>query len=179
MLLCQVLLAFFSSNSSDFHKCRYIQMSKHLSGYIHPHVLGSLLSDFVSRGSLRSVWRHLGHENKQLKSAQCQCTVSVVNGEAHFYGLAFGCYFRQISRHWCRLWLDHRLAPSGVEWCNYANKSPHSISSHHVYSKRLSMMFTVCLITSGIYSTRIIPADINTGPFIVTPLYVENIYMHM
>ena len=33
-------------------------------------VLGILLSDFVSRGSECSLWRHHCHENKQLKSAQ-------------------------------------------------------------------------------------------------------------
>ena len=43
-------------------------------------VLGILLSDFVSRGSEGSLWRHPGHENKQLKSAQCQSKVSVVSG---------------------------------------------------------------------------------------------------
>ena len=43
-------------------------------------VLGILLSDFVSRGSKNSLWRHHGHKNKQLKSAQCQRKVSAVSG---------------------------------------------------------------------------------------------------
>ena len=43
-------------------------------------VLGILLSDFVSRGSEHSVWRHQGHENKQLKSAQCQRKANAVSG---------------------------------------------------------------------------------------------------
>ena len=43
-------------------------------------VLGILLSDFVSRGSEHSLWRHHGHENKQLKSAQCQRKASAISG---------------------------------------------------------------------------------------------------
>ena len=43
-------------------------------------VLGILLSDFVSRGSEHSLWRHHGHENNQLKSAQCQHKASAVSG---------------------------------------------------------------------------------------------------
>ena len=136
---------FSSPTNVDFHKCRHIQMSPHLSGYIHPQshnslvknciyvnqksfqilmgktitefieaftergiarrtwngstsivdqnvsvdnvlsnphrkVLGILLSDFLSRGSEHSLWRHHGLENKQLKSAQCQCKASAVSG---------------------------------------------------------------------------------------------------
>ena len=35
---------------------------------------------FVSRGSEHSLWRHHGHENNQLKSAQCQRKASAVSG---------------------------------------------------------------------------------------------------
>ena len=57
-------------------------------------VLGILLSDFVSRGSEHSLWRHHGHENKQLKSAQCQRKASAVSG-----------------RHICTVW--HSAGISG------------------------------------------------------------------
>ena len=43
-------------------------------------VLSILLSDFLSRGSEHSLWRHHGLENKQLKSAQCQRKASAVSG---------------------------------------------------------------------------------------------------
>ena len=57
-------------------------------------VLGILLSDFVSRGSEHSLWRHHGHENKQFKSAQCQHKASAVSG-----------------RHICTVW--HSAGISG------------------------------------------------------------------
>ena len=43
-------------------------------------VLGILLSDFISRGSEHSLWCHHGHENQQLKSAQCQRKASAISG---------------------------------------------------------------------------------------------------
>ena len=57
-------------------------------------VLGILLSDFVSRGSEHFLWRHHGHENQQLKPAQCQRKVSAVSG-----------------RHICMVW--HSAGISG------------------------------------------------------------------
>ena len=163
-LLALMSAAGFSSLTNvDFQKCRHIQMSPHLSGYIHPQshnslvknriydnsnhsnthnsgqnyhltyiqgftergialrtwngstsivdqkasvdnvlsnphrnngVLGILLSEFVSRGEEHSLWRHHGHENKQLKSAQCQRKASAVSG-----------------RHICTVW--HSVGISG------------------------------------------------------------------
>ena len=54
----------------------------------------------VSRGSEHSLWRHHGHENKQLKSAQCQRKVSAVSGRHiwtvwHLAGISGKC--RDIS----------------------------------------------------------------------------------
>ena len=57
-------------------------------------VLSILLLDFVSRGSEHSLWCHHSHENKKLKSVQCQHKASAVNG-----------------RHICTVW--HSAGISG------------------------------------------------------------------
>ena len=165
----------------DFHKCRHIQMSPYLSGYIHPQshnslvksvsmiiknhsntynygktiteliqeftergmalctwngrtfivdqnvsvdnvlsyphrnngvskVLDILLSNFVSRGWEHSLWCHHGHENKQLKSAQCQYKANAVSG-----------------RHICTVWhsagISGKCRDIGIDFSGIAAKS--------------------------------------------------------
>ena len=73
-------------------------------------VLGILLSDFVSRGSEHSLWRHHGHENKQLKPVQCQRKASAGSG-----------------RHICTVWhsagISGKCRDIGIDFTGIAARS--------------------------------------------------------
>ena len=103
-------------------------------------VLSILLSDFVSRGSERSLWRHHGNENKQLKSAQCQRKVSTISGG-------------QI----CKVW--HLAGISGISIMTLGSTLVGSLPGHH--NKVLRYHFLNAITSLGRHWERF--AEISYG----------------